>query len=152
MIGQEGVALGLRMESSQRKLAREWKNDPDGIQAEMSRLILRDQGRVGNAANDPSTQSTADFQVSVDVSKGIANQTGKGYRNAYVGRESIAMSRAALIDIVLRRTGQSLMPNGQPVLNLRPYIESIAWTPLRDDEKTVLDALTQMFVDDKDQG
>ncbi|KAF8595568.1 hypothetical protein BDV93DRAFT_564271 [Ceratobasidium sp. AG-I] len=152
MIGQQGVTLGLRMESSQRKLAREWKNDPDGIQAEMSRLILRDQGRVGSASNKPPAESTADVQVPVDVSQGIANQTGRGYRNAYVGRESIAMSRAALIGIVLRRTGQSLMPNGQPVLNLRPYIESTAWAPLRNDEKAVLDSLTQMFVDDKDQG
>lgn len=142
MIGSAGLALGMRMERSQRKLAREWKKDPEAIQAEMSRLALGDQGQVDN----PPAESA----LNARVSEGIASQAGKGYRNAYIGRESIALSRAALRETVLRRTGESLMPGGLPVLTLCRVIESIVWTPLWADEMAALAALTKEFVDDKD--
>ncbi|KAB5587777.1 SNF2-related protein [Ceratobasidium theobromae] len=70
-------------------------------------------------------------------------------KTSYVMKTSIDLLRDAMLPIVLRRSGTSKDPNGNSVLELRPYKMVTAWSPLSEKEQEGLDHVNEVQLEQK---
>ncbi|KAG9101257.1 hypothetical protein FS749_008706 [Ceratobasidium sp. UAMH 11750] len=147
MIGDEGYDLGMDMLRLERQRAKEWKEGGDKLIAGISSRLSSHM--VGATEADEEEQNV-DTQRQM-VGEYMANQDSQGYRNYYINQVAIDKLRSLLLPIVIRRTGASRDPNGKTVLNLNPYVESVVWIRLREDESQAIKELFEEMISNRDQ-
>ncbi|KAG8737755.1 hypothetical protein FRC10_007832 [Ceratobasidium sp. 414] len=147
MIGDDGYDLGMDMLRLERQRAKEWKEGSDELIAGISDKLSG--GTIGSITG-AEKERDADAQRQM-VGEYVANQDSQGYRNYYINQVAIDRLRSLLLPIVIRRTGASRDPNGKTVLNLDPYVESMVWVRLREDESQAIKDLFEEMMSNRDQ-
>ncbi|KAG8736462.1 hypothetical protein FRC10_009304 [Ceratobasidium sp. 414] len=131
LIGPQGVASGAKLEQSEKEAGQKWK-DPETVK-QFSRLIAKKQLKA--EGQDDSEKSIAE---SAEI---IVNVQKKNLRSFFVSYPCISYLKGLLGSAIIRRGLRDLDPDGQPVLKLEPYVESIVYLVLNDVE---LEAIKQV--------
>lgn len=140
MIGEQGVELGLKMEKSRKAREKEWKENEDELVEQMVRATRRPTGNTrAESMGDP-------------VKLAVTEQDRRALKNAFAQGDSVSLARKPLWAIVIRRTGESLTPDGNPVMQLSRFVESTVWTVSAQREKDAQDTITQNLVGDSENG
>jgi hypothetical protein len=114
MISTAGYELGMAM-----------------LQSEQSRRKQINEETKVMSKNGAQLLNDADTPAGDCVAERISKIKAKKHHAFYVQQESIEMVREKLLSIMIRRTGRSQDPDGKPVLDIEPYVESIVWAPPR---------------------
>ncbi|KAG8711805.1 hypothetical protein FRC08_015403 [Ceratobasidium sp. 394] len=135
MIGQAGYELGMAMLKSEQTKRSQIKR---GAQGDASESGLRQIER---------------FDTQDPVLAGhLANACAKNHRTFFIHRESIDMAKDELMPIIIRRTGRSLDAHGKTVLDIEPYIESVAWCRQQPRELEVVEKRKELLMKCEQEG
>jgi hypothetical protein len=135
MIGEQGIELALEMKALVAGRTKQWKKDGTEILEELSRDM--DKAKAGN---DPPEKSAEDTE-----GRDVTDEEAKALKSFWIAIPSIDLARKRLGRIIIRRTGTSKQPDGKPVLELEPFVESIVYTPHRENEKKAIHIVCDRF-------
>jgi hypothetical protein len=75
------------------------------------------------------------------MTKGVLDQD-RYLKSAFIAQDAIVIGKEAVLPAVIRRTGKSKQPDGQPVLSLESCIQSVVWLVLGQTERENLEKVT----------
>ncbi|KAG8702956.1 hypothetical protein FRC08_003148 [Ceratobasidium sp. 394] len=128
LTGSQGAALGAKLEQAEKDAGKKWK-DPNTVK-QFSRLIARKRLEVeGREISEKSVEDSAEI---------ILNVQKKNLRSFFVSYPCISHLKGLLGSAIIRRGLRDLDPDGQPVLRLDPYVESIVYLVLSDVEQEAI--------------
>jgi len=130
MIGRRGVELGLKMERLDRTRARRWDKEGQDIIAD----FMADTAKEASGVDDPPGATKED-----PASIALIGEGTNGFKNYWIALGAIDAAKKHLVDIMIRRTGSSKRPDGQPVLGLEPFVESVVYILPREFEKELME-------------
>lgn len=140
MIGDEGYSLGYRLLESQRKQLKVWKARQSNPAESAS-----------SCASDSEDSQTEQAQKKMAKNMLKASDS-QGYKALFTQKPSIEIIRKILLPYIIRRTSKSRTPEGNLIINIPDYIESIAWVKLTDIEKKALSDLYTQLMNEKPDG
>ncbi|KAG8688477.1 hypothetical protein FRC11_005391, partial [Ceratobasidium sp. 423] len=132
MIGNAGYELGMNMLKSEQTRRRQCKREEEDT-----------QGSASQDASNPEDDFLARRLATINASK---------HRTFFIHREAIDMAKVELIPIIIRRTGESKDPDGNKILDVECYYESIAWSPQREHEMEMVQKLMEALLNCKSDG
>lgn len=128
VLGAKGVALTEKMIESIKEQTGEWDhNTAEIIQKTILQEAVVAAAEQGISTEDPGFQH---FRKQVELKYDNEEQISI-LRSAYVSQGAIKMLRDVLRPIIIRRTGDSVDNNGQPILGLPPVQTLTAYSPMR---------------------
>ncbi|KAG8701566.1 hypothetical protein FRC08_004020 [Ceratobasidium sp. 394] len=131
VIGEQGIALGERLDQLEKDAGVMWK-DPL-IVRQFAQVMAKRQLQV--EGRDVSESSIAEIvEITLNVQK-------KNLRSFFVSYPCISHLKVLLGSSIIRRGLRDLDPEGQPVLKLDPYVESVVYVVLNDVERKAIDAI-----------
>jgi hypothetical protein len=96
----------LRMAESERERRKRWK----------------EVGGAHTISEELASQGGA-------LTKGVLDQD-RYLKSAFIAQDAIVIGKEAVLPAVIRRTGKSKQPGGQPVLSLEGCVQSVVWLVL----------------------
>jgi hypothetical protein len=148
MIGEEGEELAMYIKKSEQERKKSWRKHGHTLINNVSQNMVEAQ----NTARGEEEGPPDDEGQHIAASKGLVETESVGYKNLYISQDAIAEARKQLLPIVVRRTGESLKPDGSPLMDLRRYIESTVWTVQREDERELTIKLFERLLDSEGLG
>ncbi|KEP49107.1 SNF2 family amino-terminal protein [Rhizoctonia solani 123E] len=139
MIGDEGYALGYELLESQRSRLKEWKarQSEQEVPASPSAFDLDD----GNE------------HAHHDIAKTLLKKSDpRGYKTFFIQQPSIEIIRKTLTPYIIRRTSKSRTPDGNLILDIPDYVESVVWVALKKVENDTLLELYQRLMNEQPKG
>ncbi|KAG9073827.1 hypothetical protein FS749_014652 [Ceratobasidium sp. UAMH 11750] len=140
VIGEAGLVLNDRMQSSERRRRKEWASD-DEVQERFVLEVLKMMSAVRGGKEESAGKDTS-------TSTRAVVEDDKFMKNFYVSKEAIAMSKAAVFPIIIRRTKRLKQLDGQKIINLKPFTESIVWVNLTAEEMAAIEMIGAKFQGD----
>ncbi|KAG8679712.1 hypothetical protein FRC08_016795 [Ceratobasidium sp. 394] len=128
------------MQSSERRRRKEWAGD-DEVQERFALEVLKMRSAVRGGKEESAGKDTS-------TSTRAVVEDNKFMKNFYVSKEAIAMSKAAVFPIIIRRTKRSKQLDGQKIINLKPFTESIVWVNLTAEEMAAIETIGAKFQGD----
>ncbi|KAG9126000.1 hypothetical protein FRC07_005272 [Ceratobasidium sp. 392] len=140
LMGDAGEKLCGKMMDSMRDRGREWEqNSADIVAAAALQDARRAANDIGLRTNDSRFQALvrqAELRYENDDQMKIL-------RTTYVSHTYMERMRDTMRSILVRRTGSSRDPSGEPVLDLPPCTTSIAWSPKSPSEQQAVDEVNE---------
>lgn len=97
---------------------------------ENMRVAELDRKKAWKRTGGPSTVSEQIAAKSGATIKGVLDQD-KYLKSAFISQDAINIAKKVVLPVVIRRTGKSKQPDGEPVLSIEPYVQSIVWVSLK---------------------
>lgn len=140
-IGTKGFDLCTAMLASQNRRLKEWRANSAEHMSHM--VAAASASEVNDGPSDAHRHAATEYLRQGDP---------KGYGKLFIHQESINMAKRFILPVVIRRTGTSRAPDGNTILNLKPYVESTVWVVPREDEHQMLRRLYNEYVNNSEQG
>jgi hypothetical protein len=113
MTGDAGEELWLAMDAAERQRSQEWS--------------------ANCQHNESTVESTQEAKAGIN--KVLSGKRKAEHRALFIAQGPIEVAKEMLMPIVLRRTRDSVDPDGKKILSLPPYLELICWIPLSNSER-----------------
>ncbi|QRV93635.1 ATP-dependent DNA helicase [Ceratobasidium sp. AG-Ba] len=147
-IDDKGEELFDWMYDDVKAATKDWEENSLEVIDEAIEKDLEDLREAGYIGNQPEDAARVEGEIRC---KYESDDQLKIVKTEFVNRGSIEKLRAAMLPIVLRRTGKSRDVSGQPIMSIQSYVQVTSWYRMRPMERYVVDRVSRLNKEERER-